>query len=81
MRVRTTLAAGVLAVAALMGSAGSALANDDGYRNEGGFRACGQFAGTGHHTTFWGEGCSSGHWAGDGHRGNFNGNMDHGYRF
>ncbi|WP_188114111.1 MULTISPECIES: hypothetical protein [Streptomyces] len=63
MRVRTFLAAGAFAVTAILGSAGSALADEhDESRNEGGFRACGEFAGAGHGDAYYGEGCAAGHW-------------------
>ncbi|MFS8198994.1 hypothetical protein ACLVWQ_09905 (plasmid) [Streptomyces sp. CWNU-52B] len=61
-----TILAGVFAAAAILGSAGSALATDhDGHRNEGDFRACGQIAGAGGGHAFYGNGCVESHWAGE----------------
>jgi hypothetical protein len=66
MRVRTILAAGAFAVTAILGSAGSALADDhDEHRSEGDFRICGQFAGAGDGHASYGAGCAEAHWKGD----------------
>ncbi|WP_328492276.1 hypothetical protein OHS59_05580 [Streptomyces sp. NBC_00414] len=74
MRVRTILAAGVFAATAILGSAGTALADghhdgrDDGRsdgRYEGDFRACGVFAGAGDGHAYYGNGCAESHWEGD----------------
>ncbi|MET7680690.1 hypothetical protein [Streptomyces sp. NPDC005423] len=62
MRVRTTLAIGVLAVTAILGGAGSALADN---HNEGDVKSCGQFAGAADGRAFWGERCTQIHWVGD----------------
>ncbi len=67
MRVCTILAAGAFAVTAILGSAGSALADDhDEHRSEGAFRVSGQFAGAGDGHAFCGAGCAESHWEGDG---------------
>ncbi|RCH67819.1 hypothetical protein DT019_16405 [Streptomyces sp. SDr-06] len=67
--MRTTLAAGLLAVAAVLGGAGSALAHDhyDDHRSEGDMKACGTFAGANMGHAFYGDGCVQGHWQGDNH--------------
>ncbi|MEU3461915.1 hypothetical protein ABZ721_18485 [Streptomyces sp. NPDC006733] len=59
MRLRTALAATVLAATALLGSAGTALA--DG----GAFEACGQFSAVGEHSVVYGNGCAAAQWMGD----------------
>ncbi|MDT0439826.1 MULTISPECIES: hypothetical protein [Streptomyces] len=66
MRMRTTIAAGLLAVTAVLGSAGSALAHDRGDdHSSGGFAACGMVAGAGNGHGFYGNGCAGAHWKGN----------------
>ncbi|MFG2717873.1 hypothetical protein ACGFW5_06140 [Streptomyces sp. NPDC048416] len=67
MRMRTTLAAGALAVAAILGSTGTALAHDrdDDHHSGGKTAACGSFAATmgmGHAAV--GNGCKYSSWEG-----------------
>ncbi|QCN84179.1 hypothetical protein DDJ31_03650 [Streptomyces griseoviridis] len=63
--MRTTLAAGLLAVTAVLGSAGSALAHDrHDDHSGGGFKACGMVAGAGNGKGFYANGCAEAHWQG-----------------
>ena len=67
MRVRTILSAGVFALTAVLGSAGSALADDHygsrtGGSSSGSSWMCGQFAGAGNGEAYWGRGCAESHW-------------------
>ncbi|MFE9401563.1 hypothetical protein ACFYNY_07295 [Streptomyces sp. NPDC006530] len=66
MRMRTTLAAGALAVAAILGSTGTALAHDgyDNHHSGGGSGACGQFAAADGGHAAWGNGCKHSQWQG-----------------
>ncbi|MET9532346.1 hypothetical protein ABZY02_17485 [Streptomyces sp. NPDC006649] len=64
MRMRTALAAGVLAAAAILGTTGTALAQDrDDHHSGGETSACGSFAGGGGHSA-WGSGCMHSQWEG-----------------
>ncbi|MFG3280488.1 hypothetical protein [Streptomyces sp. NPDC048111] len=71
MRIRTTLAAGALAVAAILGSAGTALAHDgDDHHSGGKLGACGTFAAAGGGHASYGSGCLHSEWDSMfGHRG------------
>ncbi|MFE9685125.1 hypothetical protein ACFYXC_20990 [Streptomyces sp. NPDC002701] len=63
--MRTTLAAGVFAVTAVLGGAGSALADDhDENRHEGGFRVCAESASAGDGEANYGASCAEAHWKG-----------------
>ncbi|GHB36659.1 hypothetical protein GCM10010331_25100 [Streptomyces xanthochromogenes] len=65
MRMRTTLAAGALAIAAVLGSTGTALAHDrDDHHSGGETSACGSFAGAGGGHAAWGSGCMHSQWEG-----------------
>lgn len=73
MRMRTTLAAGVLAAAAILGSAGSALAHGgpEDHGPSGGFKACGMLAGAGGGHGYYANGCAEAHWKGVAPTGHF----------
>ncbi|MFJ2610024.1 hypothetical protein ACIQOU_06100 [Streptomyces sp. NPDC091279] len=64
--MRTTLAAGVLAAAAIFGSAGSALAHDydDHHGSRGETAGCGIVAGAANGKGFYAEGCGGSRWEG-----------------
>ncbi|MFE4856630.1 hypothetical protein [Streptomyces sp. NPDC056670] len=66
MRMRTTLAAGALAIVAVLGSTGTALAHDrdDDHHSGGETSACGSFAGAGGGHAAWGSGCLHSQWEG-----------------
>ncbi|MEU9099740.1 hypothetical protein [Streptomyces sp. NPDC048361] len=65
MRMRTSLAAGALAVAAILGSAGTALAHDgDDHHSGGATSACGTFAAATGGNAAYGSKCSHSRWDG-----------------
>ncbi|NSL43892.1 hypothetical protein [Streptomyces sp. 8P21H-1] len=66
MRVRTILSAGVFAFTAVLGGAGSALADEHDESHSGGeFRICGQFAHAEDSSASWGTGCAESRWVGE----------------
>ncbi|MCX5387397.1 hypothetical protein [Streptomyces sp. NBC_00083] len=66
MRMRTSLAAGVLAVTAILGSTGTALAHDrdDDHQSGGRTSSCGTFAAAGDGHAAYGSACKHSEWMG-----------------